>query len=186
MLALFFIGSIICIALDQFTKYLVLDALSLDFCKVASSESHNAIEVIKDVLDFRYIGNSGGAFGIFSDSVMGRIFLILFTIIVIAAVIYFMIKKKPKSKLLITSLTLLVGGALGNFIDRIFRGFVIDFIQIKFIDFPIFNVADCFVVVGAILLALYILFFSPDFPKSDKNKEKKQENDISEENAETE
>ena len=82
-----------------------------------------------------------------------------------------MIKKKPQNKLLVISLTMLTGGALGNFIDRIFRGYVVDFLDFCLINFPIFNVADCFVVIGAILIAIYILFFSPDFPSDKKKKE---------------
>ena len=176
MIPLFFIGSILCIFLDQATKYLVLNALSLDFWKVPCYALHNPIEIIKGVLDFGYVGNSGGAFGILSGFTLGRIFLILFTIIFIGAVVYFMVKKKPESKLLCVSLTLLTGGALGNFIDRICRGFVIDFIEVKFIDFPLFNVADCFVVSAAVLLAVYILFFSPDLQKKNDKTNKIDEN----------
>lgn len=168
MIPLFFIGTIICIFLDQISKFLVLNALSLDFYNITCYEFHNPIEIIKGVLSFGYVGNTGGAFGILSNSTLGRVFLILFTIIFIGAVVYFMLKKKPKSKLLFVSLTLLTGGALGNFLDRIFRGFVVDFIKVTFMDFPLFNVADCFVVCAAVLLAVYILFFSPDSQKEDK------------------
>ena len=169
MLALFFIGSCICILLDQLSKYFVYASLRF-------SES---IPIIKGLFQFTYCENRGAAFGVLQNQIW---LFVLITIIVIGSVLFFMVKKKPKSKLLVISLTLLTGGAIGNFIDRIFRGFVVDFIETTFIDFPIFNVADCFVVVGAILLALYILFFSPDFPKTDKKENDKE----SEENAETE
>ena len=61
-----------------------------------------------------------------------------------------------------TSLTLLFAGALGNAIDRIFRGYVIDFIETAFIDFPVFNVADIAITCGAVIMAIYIIFFDKD------------------------
>lgn len=61
-----------------------------------------------------------------------------------------------------TSLTLLFAGALGNAIDRIFRGYVVDFIETAFIDFPVFNVADIAITCGAVIMAIYIIFFDKD------------------------
>ena len=83
----------------------------------------------------------------------------------------FMIKKRPKSRFMTISLSLLVGGALGNFIDRLCRGFVIDFLDFRLIHFPIFNAADCFVVCGAILLAIYILFLDKEPEAKDEKNE---------------
>ncbi len=163
MLALFFIGSFLCISLDQLTKYFALSTL----------KDGGSIEIIKGVFQLNYCENRGAAFGLLQNQIW--LFAII-TVIIIGAVIFFMISKKPENKLLIISLTLLTGGALGNFIDRIFRGFVIDFLDFCLINFPIFNVADCFVVIGAILLGAYILFFSPDFPP-DKGKEALSEKD---------
>lgn len=163
MLALYFIGACICILLDQLSKHFAYTSLRFS----------NGIPIIKDVFHLSYCENRGAAFGILQNQ---RWLFVLITVVIIGAVIFFMIKKKPKNKLLIVSLTFLTGGALGNFIDRIFRGFVVDFLDFCLIDFPIFNVADCFVVIGAILLALYILFFSPDFPKDKKVSENATEN----------
>lgn len=155
MLVLYFIGAALCIILDQLTKFWAFGTLKL---------SHS-IPIIKDFFHFTYCENRGAAFGVLQNQLW---LFALITIVVIGAVIYFMIKKKPKNKILIISLTLLTGGALGNFIDRVFRGFVVDFLDFCLINFPIFNVADCFVVIGAILLAVYILFLSPDFPDEKK------------------
>ena len=82
----------------------------------------------------------------------------------ICAVIYW-IKKKPTHPLLCTSITMMFAGAFGNAIDRIFRGFVIDYIQTSFINFPVFNIADIGITVGAILLVVYFIWFD----KEDKN-----------------
>lgn len=158
MLVLFFIGSFICILLDQITKYFAYKSLRLG----------GSIEILKSVFRFNYCENRGAAFGVLQNQIW--LFAII-TVIIIGAVIFFMIKKKPQNKLLVISLTLLTGGALGNFIDRVFRGYVIDFLDFYIINFPVFNVADCFVVIGAILLAVYILFFSPDFPSEKKKKQ---------------
>jgi signal peptidase II len=72
--------------------------------------------------------------------------------------VWYKIKFKPQGKVINTSLCLLLSGALGNMIDRIFLGYVVDMLEVTFIDYPVFNVADCFVVAGAILLCIYILF----------------------------
>lgn len=164
MLTLFFIGSVICIILDQITKYYAYSIL----------RTGSSINILEGIFRLNYCENRGAAFGVMQNKIW--LFAII-TVLIIGGVIWFMIKRKPKSKLLVVSLTLLTGGALGNFIDRIGRGFVVDFLDFCLINFPIFNVADCFVVIGAILLAIYILFFSPDFPSDKKNK-------TSEENSE--
>ena len=65
-----------------------------------------------------------------------------------------------------SALCLLTAGAVGNLIDRIFRGYVVDMIEVTFINYPVFNVADCFVVTGALLLAVYIIFIYKE-PKKD-------------------
>lgn len=144
------------ILLDQLSKFLMTSnfAPGEGFC------------VIKGILDFTYIRNEGAAFGMLQGA---RWFFIVLTVVVFAALIIYLIKSKPTSHLEKTALTLLAGGALGNFIDRVILGFVRDFIEVKFIDFPIFNVADCFVCIGT---GLYVLYTLLEFFK-DKNKEAK-------------
>ena len=113
--------------------------------------------IIGDAFVFSYLRNSGAAWGMLS----GRINLFLvFTVIVMLIVTYVIINLPATRKympLLITC-TLLVSGAVGNFIDRVRFGYVRDFIYFKLINFPVFNVADCYVTVSVALLIILILF----------------------------
>lgn len=111
--------------------------------------------VIKNIFSLTYVENRGAAFGILQNS---RWVFICATIIILAVLIIYKIKSRPQGKIINTSLCLLISGAIGNLIDRIFRGFVVDMLEVTFIEYPVFNVADCFVVVGAILLGVYIMF----------------------------
>ncbi len=135
------------IFLDRISKIWALNTLA----------SGRDIVVIKDLFTFSYLENRGAAFGIFQNRL---IFLSLITAIVILGVVYFIVKYKPTSKLLKISLSLIISGAIGNLIDRIYYKFVVDFIMLHYKDvyyFPTFNVADMLVVIGTILLAIYIL-----------------------------
>lgn len=111
--------------------------------------------VIKDIFSLTYVENRGAAFGILQNS---RWIFICATIIILAVLIVYKIKFGPQGKIINTSLCLLISGAIGNLIDRIFRGFVVDMLEVTFIEYPVFNVADCFVVIGAVLLGIYIMF----------------------------
>lgn len=144
------------ILLDQVSKFLITSnfAQGEGFC------------VIKGILDFTYVRNEGAAFGMLQGA---RWFFIVLTVVVFAVLIVYLIKSKPASPLEKTALALLAGGALGNFIDRVILGFVRDFIEVKFIDFPVFNIADCFVCIGT---GLYVLYTLLEFFK-DRNKEAK-------------
>lgn len=132
------------VIIDQITKLLALTYI----------KPVNTIVVIKDVLSFTYVENKGAAFGIMQNA---RWIFIIFTIAVIAALIFYTIKKAPSSRLYYVSVGLIIAGGVGNLIDRIFRGFVVDMIQVTFIDYPVFNFADCCVVMGAILFCIYVL-----------------------------
>ena len=129
-------------------------------------ELGQSIDFIDGLLDFTYIHNDGGAWGIFGGS---RWFLIAFTAIIMVVFLALLIKNKTKNALFFWAGTLILSGGIGNMIDRVFRdGKVIDFLHATFINFPIFNVADCAVVIGAGLL---ILYFVLDM-KNDIKKEK--------------
>lgn len=145
MLLLFFIGIILLVLIDQLTKLLVINTI----------KGVETLPLIQDVFHLTYWENRGAAFGILQNQ---RVFFVILTILIVLAVVIFMIVKKPKSLMLCTSLTLLMGGAIGNFIDRALKGYVVDFLDFRLINFPIFNAADCFVVVGAVLLAVYLIF----------------------------
>jgi len=115
------------------------------------------IVVIKNFFRFEYLENRGAAFGIFQHKL---ILLSVVTIIVVSAMVYYLISFKPKSKFLRFSLALIISGAIGNLIDRMFYKYVIDFILLHYKDvyyYPTFNVADILVVIGTIMLAILII-----------------------------
>ena len=115
------------------------------------------ITVIEGFFDFSYLENRGAAFGIFQ----GRVYLLAFVTIIIMAVLFVMYQKtKKKTKLLTISTALIMTGAIGNLIDRLRYGFVVDFISWHWKNtyyFPTFNVADICITVGTGLLILYII-----------------------------
>lgn len=111
--------------------------------------------IIEGVLNFTYTENYGGAFGIFGSSTMS---IIILNIILLYMIIRFMILQRERmDKKMIISLTLIVSGGVSNLLDRIFRGFVVDFIDINPIfSFPMFNIADIVLVIGWILLIITV------------------------------
>ena len=142
-LLFYIIGIAVLTELDQITKVL--------------AESKPDFKVIGDAFVFSYLRNEGAAWGMLSGKI--NLFLI-FTVIVVLLVTYVIINLPVTKKyvpLLITC-TLLVSGAAGNFIDRVRFGYVRDFIYFKLINFPVFNVADCYVTVSVVLLIILILF----------------------------
>ena len=127
--------------------------------------------IIKDVLHLTYHRNPGAAFGMLSDA--RWVFLVLTTVIIAGIILYLIITREQKKHILLTSsLALILGGGIGNMIDRIFYGDVlfggkvIDFINFELIDFAIFNIADSAVCIGEVLLIIYIIFF--ESKKNDK------------------
>ena len=113
------------------------------------------ITLINKVLYFSYVENRGAAFGILKDA---RWFFITVSVAVVLGIIIYIIRKKPESKLLVLGLSMVSGGGIGNLIDRVSLGYVVDFIDFRIIDFHVFNVADIFVCVGAALIFIYVLF----------------------------
>ena len=135
------------VVLDQVSKLLVVANLGL----------HESIEIIPGILRFTYIQNDGAAFGSMDEH--RWVFMVLSTVAIVAILVY-LFWKKPQNKLLLASLILVTGGGIGNMIDRVALGYVVDFID--FCAFPkiwmwIFNVADSFVCVGAGMLALWMI-----------------------------
>ncbi|MDD7306351.1 MAG: signal peptidase II [Peptoniphilaceae bacterium] len=108
------------------------------------------------IINFIYVENRGAAFGILQNR---RIFFVILTILVVIGIIIYFIKNYKKNpKLLNIALSLLVSGALGNFYDRIFHSYVVDFIEFSFINFPVFNIADVLITSGSVLMIIYIIF----------------------------
>ena len=138
----FFSLSIFIILIDQFTKYLIF--------------YNHKIFLNKDFLLFKLdiVKNYGAAFNIFSGS---RVFLSLISIIFSTLLIYLIFRKNTLNSIDLYSYSFILGGTIGNGIDRIFKGFVIDFINLNFINFPVFNIADISINIGFIFL-LYSIF----------------------------
>lgn len=113
--------------------------------------------LISGVLELKYLENTGVAFGLFAGK---RVFFLVICLLFFLAGIYLFLKipKTPYYFPVLGVLFLMESGAVGNFIDRIYRGYVIDFIYFSLIDFPIFNLADIYVVCGCIFLVLLICF----------------------------
>ena len=140
------LATVLIIIIDQLTK--ILAAVNLSFT--------TKISLIPGIINLVYLENTGAAFSILSDKV--EILGVISVLFCIALIVY-AYKKRPESVLQRISLTLIFAGAAGNAIDRIARGYVIDFIETAFMDFPVFNIADIAITVGAALLIIHVIFF---------------------------
>lgn len=141
------------IILDRVSKMMILKNI----------EFADSIKVIENFFYITSWENKGAAWGAFQG---GRYFFIAITsivCIVLAVMLY-----KSKSRLLSWGLSLIIGGAIGNLIDRVYRGSVTDFFQFYIFkyEFPIFNFADIFVVIGTAVFSIYLLFYYEEKPKS--------------------
>lgn len=138
---------LILVIADQLTKYLAVSHL----------KGQPGIVLLDKVLVLRYLENKGMAFGL----LQGKIFFLVAVCLVFFAVILYLFVKIPETAYyapLLYTAAVVFSGAMGNFIDRVFRGYVIDFIYFSLIDFPTFNVADIYVTCGIIILILLIFF----------------------------
>ena len=144
------------VGIDQLIKYFVYN-----FLKPVGS-----VDVIPGLFSLDYVENKGAAFGMMANM---RWVFIVFTIVVIAIILYVVFKKKITNKLFIASAILLIGGGIGNLIDRIFLGFVIDYLSVSFFP-PVCNFADYCITIGTVLLLVYLLFFSDYFKSNKKDK----------------
>ena len=149
------IACILLVITDQLTKWLTLERL----------KPIGQIVMIDDFFFLTYVENRGAAFGFLQG---GRWFFIAITVLIVFIAIFYYIKESCKP--LRVSVVMIISGAVGNFIDRLYRGFVVDMLHFRFFgnyDFAVFNFADMLVVCGTILLAVSILFFQ----KEDKGEE---------------
>ena len=134
--------SILIVLIDQFTKYLIF--------------YNKKLLINKDFLLFKldFVKNYGAAFNIFSGN---RIFLSLISILFSILLIYLIFRKNTQNTFDLYSYSFILGGTIGNGIDRIYKGFVVDFINLNIINFPVFNIADISINIGFIIL-LYNIF----------------------------
>lgn len=136
------------VILDQLTKYLAKTGL----------RAIDNIDIIPGIFQLTYVENKGAAFGIFNGK---RIILIGFTAIVTGFILYYLYTNKSLNRYVKISLIMIAAGAVGNLIDRVFLGYVVDFFHLyitDIFDFPVFNVADLSIVFGTFILALNLLF----------------------------
>lgn len=138
------------IFIDQSTKIWAVSAL----------KGTQGIDFIPNFLEFLYVENRGIAFGMLKGKSM---FIIPLTLVILLVCIYFVIFYfKRRKHLAVTGLVMIISGAIGNLVDKLRLGYVVDFIHTTFIEFPVFNMADIFICVGAGLFALFILFFDKE------------------------
>ena len=131
------------VALDQLTKYLTVAHIPLG----------GIVDVLPGVFHFTYVQNTGAAFSILEGKTW---FFYIITAVFLVLVVLCVWKKWLKSKAALFSLAAITGGAVGNLIDRAVQGYVVDMIEVEFIRFAVFNVADCFITCGAIALVIFV------------------------------
>ena len=136
------------IVIDQISKYLALNNLA----------NIGSIPIIENIFHLTYVENRGAAFGMFQNN---QIVFIIVAVVASIVGLYYICKKKL-NLLGNISIVLIISGAIGNLIDRVRLGFVVDYFDFRFIWDYVFNVADIFVVVGTILLCIYIIVFEKD------------------------
>lgn len=138
---------VILVVIDQLSKYYITSSMKL----------HDAIPLIEGVLEIHYIHNPGAAWGLFENQhLLFGICAILACIF--GAIFYVKCTKANTLKVLRICIVMILAGAIGNFIDRMRFQYVIDFIYFKLIDFPVFNIADCYVTIGFFITIILILF----------------------------
>ncbi len=140
-------GILVGVCLDQFTKYLA----------VLHLKGQAPLVLIDGVFQLEYLENRGAAFGLFQGQ---RLFFFLSAGVILAIVVWFYLRVPMERRYLTLRIlaVLIVAGAIGNFIDRLRLGYVVDFFYFCLIDFPIFNVADIYVTVSTFVL-LFVMFF---------------------------
>jgi len=149
--------SALIVVLDQVSKYLIVN----HFVTPGPAE----LAVWPGVFHLTLAHNTGMSFSMLQG---GRWIFIVVTIVFLGLIVYAIRKKWFTNRVSLWCLAAVVGGALGNFIDRLLHGYVVDMIEVEFIDFPVFNIADSFIVCGAILLVIVELFFAKK-PKEEAN-----------------
>ena len=145
------------VLLDQISKYLVVQFIPLQA----------EVDFIPFFINLTHIENRGASFGMLADN--RWVFMSLSTLAIVGIII-FMIKFKERHILLTISLSLILGGGIGNMIDRIFKAAVVDFFEFTFVDFAVFNVADMFITFGAVLLGIYMIFYERKMESVEKDK----------------
>lgn len=157
MQLLFFgIFGVVIVALDQFVKYLVVSNIAL----------YGHVDFLPGFLGFTYVRNTGAAFSSFEGQQW--LFALIFAVFTAGILYEYFKKSMPFTTLERWCVAAIYAGGLGNMIDRVRLGYVVDMIETEFMNFPVFNVADCFITCGCILLAVHLVFWNRDFWKEEK------------------
>ena len=151
--------TVILVVLDQVVKHLVLQNIALG----------EHVPFIPYILDLTYVQNTGAAFSMFEEHTWLLTLVSAVMSVVLAVAVWKNFFRHPLGK---TCLTLILAGAVGNLIDRAFRGFVVDMFNVLFMHFAVFNVADICVVVGGIAAALYYLFLMDKLEPKEEGEKK--------------
>lgn len=151
---------IILVILDQISKYLTVEYL----------KPISVVEVIPNILNLRYAENTGAAFSMLEGQIA---FFVVVTFISLALILYFYKTNKVNHIIGKSACVLIVAGAIGNLIDRVIHGFVVDMFEFAFIEFAIFNVADIFITFGGVLICYYVIFL---YDKEQQNDEEAENN----------
>ncbi len=150
--------ALVILGADQLTKYLTVTNIPL----------HAQVDVIPGFMGLTYVQNDGAAFSSFRG--MQWLFLVIFILFTAIVVWEYIKKAMPFTTFERWCIAAIYGGGLGNMIDRIRLGYVVDMIETRFIRFPVFNVADCFITCGCIALIAHLVFFNKEFWKEEKKK----------------
>jgi signal peptidase II len=144
------------VAADQLTKYITVQNIPL----------FGSVPAIDGVFHFTFVQNTGAAFSSFEGQQW--LFVLIFAVLTVAVVYEYAKKSMPFSNLERWCIAAVYGGGLGNMIDRVRLGYVVDMLETKFMNFPVFNVADCFITCGCILMMISLCFFNKEFWKEEK------------------
>ena len=144
------------VALDQWTKFLVVDAIPL----------YGHVDAVPGLFHLTYVQNTGAAFSMFEG--MQWLFALIFALFTVLVLWDYFKKLMPFSTFERWMIVAIYGGGLGNMIDRIRLGYVVDMIRVDFMDFPVFNVADCFITCGCIALIASLVLWNKEFWKDEK------------------
>lgn len=160
------------VLIDQITKYIASVCL----------QGKDAFVILKNVFEFRYLegGNTGAAFGILEGKTVA-LGVVSVVVAIVLFIIYVKLSRIEKYKNVSMALLFMIAGAIGNGIDRLLHQYVIDFIYVRAINFPIFNVADCYVTLAAVALFLMIAFDDDEEEKrleQERDKQREQEQEV--------
>lgn len=153
---LYTLFALLVVVADQVSKYFVVKLIPL----------FSEVGFIPGVLGLTYVQNDGAAFSSFRG--MQGLFLLIFLIFTVAILYEYFCKPMAFTRVERWCIAAVYGGGVGNMIDRVRLGYVVDMIETKFMDFPVFNVADCFITCGCILMMVSLVFFNKKFWAEEK------------------